>query len=57
MTTESILLVKVIGKISDTYFGQEHTLCSPPSWKYWQLVDKGLFFTICVRVSSAFAFS
>lgn len=49
MTTESILLVKVIGKISDTYFGQEHTLCSPPSWKYWQLVDKGLFFTICVK--------
>lgn len=50
MTTESILLVKVIGKISDTCFGQEHTLSLPPTCKYWQLVDKGLFFTLRVKV-------
>lgn len=35
MTTKSILLDKVI---SDTYFGQEHTLFLPPSCKYLQIV-------------------
>lgn len=67
MNAESVLPVKIFDKMPDFCFGQEHTLCSSPSCKYWHLLKivknhikvliKEYFCTICAIIINAFTFN